>query len=55
MNHKPKILIVDDEIAVATMIPTALSDEGYEVSVVYDGAQAVRKAGAENRDSDHLF
>lgn len=50
MNHKPRILIADDEIAVAGMISLALSDEGYEVSVVYDGAQAVKKAGEEKFD-----
>ena len=50
MNHKPKILIADDEIAVATMIATSLSDEGYEISVVYDGAQAVKKVGEEKFD-----
>ena len=50
MNHKPKILIADDDSAIATMISTALSDIGYEVSMVFDGAQAVKKVGGEKFD-----
>ena len=50
MHHKPKLLIVDDEAQIAEMISAALMGEGYEVSVAYDGEQAVQKVGAEKFD-----
>lgn len=50
MNHKAKILVVDDEVQLSEMITAALSHEGYDVVVAFDGAQGVKKAGAEKFD-----
>lgn len=36
-----KILIADDEVAIATLISDSLSDEGFETEVVHDGAAVV--------------
>ena len=36
------ILIVDDDVAVRTMLSTVLSDEGYMVEAVENGKQAVK-------------
>ncbi len=36
-----KILIADDEVAIATLISDSLSDEGFETEVVHNGAAVV--------------
>src|SRR5437660_3150827 len=40
-----KILIVDDEIAIADSLAEILSDHGYEAFAVYAGEPAIAKAG----------
>jgi two-component system alkaline phosphatase synthesis response regulator PhoP len=46
----PKILIVEDEPGIAFGLESDLQTEGYEVAVVGDGAEAVRRARAEAFD-----
>ncbi len=45
-----KILVVDDEKLLVKGIKFNLENEGYQVDVCYDGAEAVEKAAAENFD-----
>ena len=45
-----KILIVEDEPGIAFGLESDLQAEGYEVAVVGDGAEAVRRAGTEAFD-----
>jgi two-component system alkaline phosphatase synthesis response regulator PhoP len=46
----PKILIVEDEPGIAFGLESDLQTEGYEVAVVGDGAEAIRRARAEAFD-----
>ncbi|HTG74528.1 MAG TPA: response regulator, partial [Terriglobia bacterium] len=39
----PRILIVEDEVDIALGLQLDLQDEGYEVAVVGDGAEASRR------------
>lgn len=41
MKHKGDILIVDDELALASVISEMLSEEGFEVRTAYDGRSAL--------------
>ncbi|HEY7160345.1 MAG TPA: response regulator, partial [Acidobacteriota bacterium] len=43
MQHKPNLLIVDDDSVTADMISQALGREGYALTVVNSGAEAVRQ------------
>lgn len=45
-----KILIVEDEPGIAFGLESDLQVEGYEIALVGDGAEAVRRAGAETFD-----
>ncbi len=45
-----RILVVDDEKLLVKGIKFNLENEGYEVDVCYDGAEAVEKASAESYD-----
>ena len=45
-----KILVVDDEKVIVKGIKFNLENEGYEVDVAYDGAEAVEKAQATEYD-----
>ena len=45
---KGKILIADDEAAIAAGLSAILSDEGYGVDVVSDGQKALERLGAES-------
>ena len=47
---KPRILIVDDEPDVVTMMQRALSTEGFEVLTAYDGLAALDIAETEQPD-----
>ena len=49
MQHKPNLLIVDDDSVTADMISQALGREGYALTVVNSGAEAVRQG------KDHRF
>ena len=41
MPEKNRILVVDDEEALRTVLSTELSSEGYEVSAASDGGEAI--------------
>ena len=43
-SKKQKILVVDDSLAIATIIQTALQKEGYEVIVANDGVEGLKMA-----------
>jgi two-component system, OmpR family, alkaline phosphatase synthesis response regulator PhoP len=43
-NTKKKILIVDDEQAIANSLSWVLEMEGFETSIAYSGEEAVEKA-----------
>src|SRR3970282_2555599 len=45
-----KILVVDDEETMVRSLSTRLTEEGYEVAVAVDGAQALEAARAERPD-----
>lgn len=46
----PRILLVDDERDVVTLIKFMLEKDGHMVIPAYDGAEALAKAGVEPRD-----
>lgn len=46
-----RILIVDDERDVATMLKFMLEKDGHEVSVAHDGAEALAALGVEPADA----
>jgi len=50
MEDYKKILIVDDEEDIAQLLEVGLRREGYEVTSVYDGAQAKERIVQENPD-----
>jgi CheY-like chemotaxis protein len=41
-GDKPKILVVDDSLAIATVIQTALLKEGYDVIIAHDGIEGLK-------------
>ncbi len=45
-----KILVVDDEVHLARIIQFTLQHEGFEVSIAFDGEEAIAKAWDENPD-----
>lgn len=49
-GDKPKILVVDDSLAIATIIQTALLKEGYEVVIAHDGIDGLKMALTEMPD-----
>lgn len=56
--NKPKILVVDDERAVAYLLTRALESAGCEVTALADGLEAFERALAERFDViliDHLL
>ena len=44
MEGPPKILVVEDEVALARLVERTLREEGYEVRAVHDGDDAVEAA-----------
>ncbi|MCX5784300.1 MAG: response regulator [Elusimicrobia bacterium] len=50
MNHKTKILLVDDEYAILDFMMAALTIEGYSVTCASDGNESVAKVSAEKFD-----
>src|SRR5205814_8552096 len=48
--NQRKILVVEDEEAIAEAVRARLASEGYEVSVVHDGPQALKANQAEHPD-----
>jgi two-component system alkaline phosphatase synthesis response regulator PhoP len=51
MTAQARILIVEDEPAIALALEDDLSLEGYQVAVVHDGIEAVKRARAEPFDA----
>jgi CheY-like chemotaxis protein len=49
-QHKPKVLVVDDERVIADTLAIILNQHGFEASAVYTGTGAVEKARAEKPD-----
>jgi len=47
---RPRILLVDDEVAFANNLLKLLSKRGYDVVVVYNGADAVNMVGEKEFD-----
>ena len=43
-SRKPRVLVADDEKIIADTLKLILAGAGYDVSVVYDGIAAVKKA-----------
>jgi CheY-like chemotaxis protein len=43
-NTRPKILVVDDERAIASTLATILENRGYETATAYSGEEAVQMA-----------
>ncbi len=50
MPEKNRILVVDDEEALRTVLSTELSSEGYEVSTAADGSEAIDLVKGNNFD-----
>ncbi len=50
MPEKNRILVVDDEEALRTVLSTELSSEGYEVSTAADGSEAIDLVKGNNYD-----
>jgi DNA-binding response OmpR family regulator len=46
MKHKPKILIVEDDIDILSVITMSLKDEGYEVEGTLNGDETIKRAEA---------
>ncbi len=44
MKGKPRILVVDDERLITTMLKDILEAHGYEVLVAYDGQEGLKRA-----------
>ncbi len=42
MEHRPQILVVDDDTMITNSLRRALSLEGYQVAVAYDGSEALK-------------
>lgn len=49
VGHK-KVMIVEDDLAIAGLLETVVESEGYEVVPVHDGETAVAKARSERPD-----
>ena len=43
-DHRPKVLVADDERVIADTLAVILNQSGFEAAAVYDGAEAVEKA-----------
>jgi two-component system alkaline phosphatase synthesis response regulator PhoP len=50
MQRRPKILLVDDDFDLVTVMKGALESEAYEVIVAYDGKEGMEKAKKEKPD-----
>ena len=47
----PKLMIIDDDRAMTSLLKTLLEMEGFDVTVVPRGMQAIEKASAEQPDA----
>ena len=43
MTKRPRILVADDEAAIADLVARVLSDEGFEAIAAYSGAEALEQ------------
>lgn len=43
MDHPPKLLIADDKESIRDLLEAAFSDQGYELALAADGAEAIRQ------------
>jgi two-component system alkaline phosphatase synthesis response regulator PhoP len=50
MKQKPKILVVDDDVDLVTVMRGALESKSYEVIVAYTGQEGLEKARKEKPD-----
>jgi len=50
VSRRRSVLVVEDEEAIAEAVRARLSSEGYEVSVVHDGPQAIRSVAQDRPD-----
>lgn len=50
MSVQKKVMIVEDDLAIAGLLETVVEAEGYEALPVYDGESAVDKARREHPD-----
>lgn len=50
MESKPRILIVDDEVAITSNLTPFLQRAGFEVAVAYDGQEALRQVAGFSPD-----
>ena len=44
LNRRHKILVVDDEHAIASTLATILGHQGYETATAYSGEEAIKVA-----------
>ncbi len=51
MESAPKILVVDDDKIIVTLIEKALQPTGYQITKAYDGEEALRKVYEESPDA----
>lgn len=49
-NNKPRVLVVDDEPGICELLMEILSDEGYQVTVAHNGAEAHEARIGKNPD-----
>jgi YesN/AraC family two-component response regulator len=50
MSHKPKILIVDDELRMCESIKTLINDNSYEIFTANNGKEAIEYLNKGNFD-----
>jgi len=50
MKQKPKILVVDDDVELVTVMKGTLESKSYEVIVAYNGKEGLEKAKKEKPD-----
>lgn len=50
MKQKPKILLIDDDVDLVTVMRGVLESKPYEVIVAYNGREGLEKAKKENPD-----
>jgi len=50
MKHRPKILLVDDDVDLVKVMSGALESKAYEVVVAYNGQEGLEKARKEKPD-----
>ena len=54
-NNAKKILVVDDDKAITTLLETLLSNHGYSVLTAYDGLEAMVQVKKNIPDCSGIF